>query len=85
MLIFFFFLRKLVRVDDHMLIASFEKLFSCCGKEAGKLHFYANEKGGSGLSERLIVLTAFGMFRSEKYKRDLALKILQQIAENAGG
>jgi hypothetical protein len=76
----------LVRLDDHRLIASFQKNYSC-GKDAGNLLFYVsdNEKEGAGwLGESMVVLTAFGMIRSEKAKRDTVWEILQGIAENAG-
>lgn len=56
-------------MDDHKLVASFEKIHFRKGGKFGKLNIYADENEAT-LDELLIVQTAFCMVKSEKEKRD---------------
>ncbi|KAH0605891.1 uncharacterized protein H6S33_004348 [Morchella sextelata] len=75
---------KLVRMDDHKLIASFKKCYLGKNGRFGELNFYGGEPE-TGLEEVLIVQTAFCVTKAEKEKRDKVRDILEEIGENAEG
>ncbi|PWW74768.1 hypothetical protein C7212DRAFT_365260 [Tuber magnatum] len=75
---------KLVRMEDKRLVASYQKKYGVWGSLTGYLHFYTDEKSEI-LPETVVVHTAFGAMRAEKYKRDTVWKILEEIGDNAGG